>query len=331
MNEKKKPNVLRLRGADFSYRYFHQCFIVVFLLLIMIVMSIASDTFRTAYNYGNLINSCFGLMMAAMGQFLVILTAGIDISVGSMISLTNCVCAYIMTAVPSAGGAALAVIVTILTGLICGALNGLFVAKLRLPAIIVTIATSAIFAGIALVLMPAPGGTAYKPFCKLLAYKFFNKKVPISFFLAVIVIVALVILTNKTSLGKALRAVGGSESASFGTGVNVLKTKFMAYTLCGLFCAFGGLFLTARTSCGDANIGSTYTVYSISATVVGGTLMTGAMGEAYGTACGAVIIYLINNILNMLDVSSFYQYAIQGLVLILALMIGSFEIRRREG
>ena len=328
--KQNKPNIsTRLRGADFSYRYFHQCFIVGFMILAIVVMSIISDSFRTAYNYGNLMNSCFALMMAAFGQFLVILTAGIDISVGSMVTLGNCMSAFIMTKMPTGAGAILAVVVTIATGLLCGCLNGLFVAKFRLPAIIVTIATSSIFQGIALVLMPDPGGTIHAVYSKVLTWKA-GKLVPMSFFLAVIAIVVLVILTNKTSFGKSLRAIGGNESAAFGTGVKVEKTKFMAYVLCGLFSVLGGMYLTARTSCGDANIGNTYTVYSISATVVGGTLMTGAVGEAYGTACGAVIIYLVNSILNMLDVSTFYQYACQGAVLIFALMVGSFETRRRD-
>jgi ribose transport system permease protein len=124
--------------------------------------------------------------------------------------------------------------------------------------------------------------------------------------------------------------VGGNESAAFGSGIKVARVKFTAYVLSALLAALAGLYLSARTSSGDPNIGSSYTIYSISATVVGGTMMTGAVGQAYGTACGAVIIFLINNILNMLDVSAFYQYAIQGAVLIFALMVGSLETRRER-
>ena len=325
----KKDMVPRLRGADFSYRYFHQCFIIALTVLAIVVMSIVSESFRTIYNYGNLINSAYALMMVAFGQFLVILTGGIDISTGMIVSLANCLSAYIMTMIPTGAGAVLAVIATLAAGGPCGMLNGVFVARFRLPAIIVTIATSAIFKGISLILMPAPGGNVHSGFKKIFNWKAGNV-VPLSFFLAAIFIVLLVFLTNKTSFGKCLRAIGGNESAAFGTGVNVAKVKFLTYTLCGILSAFGGLYMTARTSCGDANIGNNYTVYSISATVVGGTLMTGAVGEAYGTACGAIIIYLINSILNMLSVSTYYQYACQGAVLIFALMVGSYETRRRQ-
>jgi len=319
----------RLRGADFSYRYFHQCFIILFLALMIAVMSLVSDTFRTAYNYGNVINSSFTLIMAALGQFLVILTAGIDISITGMIALTNCLSVYIMTNDNTPSGMVFSIIATLATGILCGALNGFFIAVLRLPAIIVTIATSTIFLGCSLILMPMPCGTVYSAFSKFLRWKA-GGVVPISLFLTILFVALLVILTNKTTFGKSLRAIGGNESAAYGTGVRVMRTKFLAYMLCGLLCSIGGLYLSARTSCGDPNAGSTYTVYSISAAVVGGTLMSGAVGEAYGVACGAVIIYLINNILNMLNVQAFYQFACQGAVLIFALMIGSFETRRRS-
>ncbi len=325
----KKIKAPRLRGKDFSYRYFHQCFIVAFTIAIILVMSIVNESFRTIYNYGNVMNGAFALMLAAFGQMLVILTGGIDISVGSMVTLGNCFCVYIMTQMQSVNGAILAIALTILVGLAAGALNGLFVAVFRLPAIIVTIATSAIFQGVALVLMPIPGGVVESSVAKALTQRLW-RTVPMSFIFAVIAVVILALVTNKTSFGYALRAIGGSESAAYATGVKVTRTKLITYMLSGLFCALGGIYLSCRTASGDSSIGNTYTVYSISATVVGGTLMTGAVGQAYGTACGALIIYLVNNIINMLGISTHYQYACQGAILIFALMIGSFETRTRE-
>lgn len=325
----RNARIPRLRGADFSYRYFHQCFIVVFTILVIAVMSIANESFRTLYNYGNLMNSCFALMLAAMGQFLVILTAGIDISVGSMVTLGNCFSVWIMTQIPTVQGALLSLALTMLLGLACGALNGLFVAIFRLPAIIVTIATSAIFQGIALVLMPVPGGTVNPEFATAVTQKIFAKTTPMSFIYMIVVVAALAFVTNRTAFGTAIRAIGGNESAAYATGVKVSRTKFLTYMLCGLLCALSGLYLSCRTYTGDTSIGNTYTVYSISATVVGGTLMTGAVGQSYGTACGAIIIYLVNSIINMLNISTHYQYACQGAILIFALMVGSFETRRR--
>lgn len=325
----KRIRVPRLRGADYTYRYFHQWFIVVFMVLAITVMCLASSSFRSAYNLGNLMNTCFPLILAALGQFLVILTAGIDLSVGSMLTLGNCLSVYIMTRIPTVPGLLLALAATVVCGLVCGAVNGLFIAKFRLPAIIVTIATAAVFQGTALVLLPDPGGSIVPALKTFLKWKAFGL-IPVTFFLTMLAIVLILLLTNRTPLGRALRAVGGNESAAFGSGIKVARVKFTAYVLSALLAALAGLYLSARTSSGDPNIGSSYTIYSISATVVGGTMMTGAVGQAYGTACGAIIIFLINNILNMLDVSAFYQYAIQGAVLIFALMVGSLETRRER-
>lgn len=327
---RKQANAVpRLKGADFSYRYFHQLFIVAFMLVAMIIMCIVSESFRSVYNLGNLMNNSFALILAGLGQFVVILTAGIDISVGGMLTLGNCMAVFVMTRMPTTGGMILAIVATVLTGIVCGAINGFCVSRLRLPAIIVTIATNSLFQGIALVLVTEPGGTVVKALSNFFKFRLFNA-IPTSFFLAILVVVIMLVVTNKTRFGRALRAVGGNESAAFGTGVNVERTKFMAYVICGLLSALAGLYLAARTNCGDPNIGNNYTVYSISATVVGGTMMTGAVGQSYGTAVGAIIIFLINNVLNMLNVGTSYQSACQGAVLIISLMIASLEVRHRS-
>lgn len=329
MKEKSTVSVPRLRGADYTYRYFHQWFIAIFTVLAIAVMCCVSESFRSAYNLGNLMNTCFPLILAALGQFIIILTSGIDLSIGSILTLGNCVSVYFMTKYQTGTGLALAIIMTVLVGLACGAINGLFVAKFRLPSIIVTIATSAVFQGMALVVMPEPGGTVSQALKTVLKWKAF-KLIPLTFFLAVLAVALLLILTNKTSFGRSLRAIGGNESAAYGSGIRVERTKFLAYVLAGLLAALSGLYLSARTSTGDPNIGNNYTIYSISATVVGGTMMSGAVGQSYGTAFGAVIIFLVNNVLNMLDVSAYYQYMVQGAVLVFALIVGSFESRRKN-
>lgn len=325
MNNKYMKNT-RLRGADFSYRYFHLCVIFIFLLVFVSIIGFTVESFASAYNIRNIIESAFPLMMVAFGQMLVILTGGIDLSVGGMLTLGNCICVAIMTRIEGPFGVFIAVVTTIIACMLCGAFNGLFIAKARLPAIIVTIASSTIFEGLALLVMPLPGGKVNAGFAKLLNGKFF--KLPVAFYIAVIFVILMTLLTNKTPFGKAIRAIGGNESAAYGTGVPVAKTKFYTYVLAGFFCAIGGLYLSARMYSADPNIGTTYSVYSITATVVGGTLMTGAIGEAIGTVCGVFIIYIINNVLNLMGVYTYYQYAFQGLVLIFALVIGSLESKR---
>lgn len=321
-------NKLKMKGADFKYRYFHECFIWLLLVLAILITGFALESFATPYNFKNLFETAFTLLAVSMGQLLVLLTGGIDLSVSGMVSMANCISIAVMTNVEGGMGVALALIVTFLACILGGALNGFCVAKLRLPAIIVTIATCAIFNGISLLVMKIPGGSVNYGFASFINHKICG--FPVSFFIALIFISVTVILTNKTAFGKALRAVGGNESAAFGTGVNVAKTKFIAYVLSGVFCAIGGIYLGVRLYSADPNIGTTYAVYSITATVVGGTLMSGAIGEALGTVAGVFIIYIINNVLNLIGVDSYYQYACQGLVLIFALMIGCLEAKHRK-
>ena len=128
-------------------------------------------------------------------------------------------------------------------------------------------------------------------------------------------------LTNQTPYGKALRAIGGSENAAYSTGVKVKKVKFIAYCLAGLLCAAAGIFLSAQMNSADATIGKNYAMNAITATVVGGTAMTGALG----TIAGVFIISIINNMLNLFGVSSFYQFVCQGLILILALSLSAMH------
>ena len=192
----------------------------------------------------------------------------------------------------------------------------------NLAPIIVTIATTAIFDGCALLLMPKPGGSVHKAFSKFLT-RGLKGAVPLILFLVILILVRT--LTNQTPYGKALRAIGGSENAAYSTGVKVKKVKFIAYCLAGLLCAAAGIFLSAQMNSADATIGKNYAMNAITATVVGGTAMTGAVGDPLGTIAGVFIISIINNMLNLFGVSSFYQFVCQGLILILALSLSAMH------
>lgn len=144
MNEQETKGI-RLHGADFKYRYFHQCFIWVFLIAVIVIMSFANENFATPYNFLNLFESSVTLLAVSMGQLLVILTGGIDLSISGLVSMANCISIAIMTKYPSGGGLALALAATVAACMLGGALNGFCVARLRLPAIIVTIATCSVF------------------------------------------------------------------------------------------------------------------------------------------------------------------------------------------
>ncbi len=313
----------KVRDPDFTYRYSHMMYIYIFLAVAMAVLGIANDKFATAPNLSNIIASAFPLILVSFGQTLIMMTGGIDLSVGGIVALTNVFSTYVMTEMNNPTGVVLSLVGTMVVGVLCGALNGILVTKGRLPAIIITIGTASVFQGIGLFIMEIPGGMVYMDFAKL-----YNETVlglPMPLILTVVIVVILRLFTNSTAYGKAIRAIGGNEGAAFGSGIQVWKVKLKTYVLAGFFCSLAGIALSLRMYSADPNIGSTYSMYSITAAVVGGTSISGAKGDVLGTVAGALIIFIINNALNLFGVSTFYQYVCQGAVLIIALTVGAIR------
>jgi ribose transport system permease protein len=201
-----------------------------------------------------------------MAQTFVVVTAGIDLSVGMVFVLTNCLASWIV--VGTAWSAALGVLGVLLTGLVCGAVNGLIVIYGRLQPIVATIATGAVFYGFALLLRPVPGGDVYGPLAEALTGRIFGV-LPASLAALGAVVLLVWIPYGRSTIGRAAYAVGSSESAAYMSGVPVGAAKLCAYLLSGFAAALGGLFLTFVTYSGEASAanGNTYTLFSIAAVV----------------------------------------------------------------
>lgn len=314
-----------MRGKEMRHtltRYLHVILIYLFLIVFMAVISLLDDNFLSTRNLKNLLLASFPLMMVAFGQTLIILTGGIDLSLGKIVALTNVVCVTMMKPEHSMGVAA-AIIVSLAVGAACGGLNGLLVTKGKLAPIIVSLATSSVFGGLALFVLPIPGGRIHMGFARILNGDLAG--IPIVLLMIAAVAAGLRIVTNQTPFGKAIRAVGGNENAAYWTGVKVGRTKMLTYLLAGILCAAGGIFLTSQMYSGDPTIGGSFGTNSIAASVVGGTMMSGAVGDLLGTVAGVLLITIINNMLNLLGVSSFYQFVFQGVILIAALGLGSLK------
>ena len=311
-------------NKNFWHKHGHTAIIYIFLAVLMVFVSVFNKDFFTLGNFKNLLRSSFPLLMAALGQTLIILTGGIDLSLGGIVALCNVVCVLAMNPGVSWGFAP-ALLAAAVVGLACGAINGLLVTKGRLAPIIVTIATTAVFDGLALLLMPNPGGAVHKGFAKFLT-RGLSGAAPFLLFILILCLVRS--LANSTPYGKALRAIGGNENAAYSTGIRVDRIKFRAYCFAGILCAMAGIFLSAQMNSADATIGKNYAMNAITATVVGGTAMTGAVGDPLGTIAGVFIISIINNMLNLFGVSSFYQFICQGLILIAALSLSALHKKR---
>ncbi|MEO8244358.1 MAG: ABC transporter permease [bacterium] len=282
---------------------------------------------QTAANKGVL------LALVAIAQTFVVLTAGIDLSVGMVMILTNCLASYLVVGglATTTGG----VLAVLLTGVACGAINGAIVIFGRLQPIVTTIATGAVYYGIALWLRPFPGSTDdfNGDLADLLTGKVFHL-LPASLVFLLGVILVIWLPFRRSVLGRAVYATGSSEVAAYMSGMPVLRAKMLAYVLSGLLAAIGGLYLTFFTYSGEASLanGNTYTLYSIAAVVLGGVSLFGGRGGAVGAIFGALAFRAIGDLLFVFDLDPLWQPLFQGLVLMVSVSLGSarlFRVRNR--
>lgn len=313
------------RDKDFMYRYSRAIIAAIFLLVLVIFAAIANPLFLASRNLLRILYSAFSLMMIAYGQSMVLMTAGIDVSLGEIASLANVVCISIM-AWDNPLSCLVAIIAALAVGFCCGVINGTIIAKFNLSPMIVTIAMSIVWGGAALFIMPMPSGAMNKGFASFM--KFSVGPIPMTLILIIILLILVRTLTNNTPFGKGLRAVGGNESSAYSTGINVFRVKMLTYGIAGLFAAIAGIWLGVYINSGDPTIGSGISLNAVASSVIGGVSLSGANGDMLGTVCGVIIFSMISNLLNLNGVSTNYQFLIKGLILIIALAISS--VRNRQ-
>ncbi len=315
-------HLLIIKDKNFLHRYSRVLFAACFLILFVGFNGIASDKFLTWRNFKSIVYAAFPLMLVAYGQTMVLLTRGIDVSLGAVISLTNVICVTLMRP-ESPGGWIIAVIGALLAGLACGALNGFIIAQFKLAPMIVTIAMTVVYSGLALFVMPMPSGNVHSGFGSFMRKTYFN--IPVALVIIILFMIIARTITNRTSFGKTLRAVGGNEESAYSIGINVKWVKIKTYALSGMFASIGGIFLAAYINSGDPTIGGNYSLNAVAASVIGGTSLIGARGDIIGTVMGVFILSMISNMLNLNGVSSYYQFLIEGFILIFALAISSVK------
>jgi ribose transport system permease protein len=284
-----------------------------------------ANVVQTAANKGVL------LALVAMAQTFVVLTAGIDLSVGMVLVLTNCLASWIVLGSPAM--VTLGVVCVLLTGLVCGAINGAIVIYGRLQPIVTTIATGAIYFGIALAMRSVPGGDVNPDLADAVTGRIFGV-FPASLAALLAVVLVIWIPFRRSAIGRAAYAVGSSPVAAYMSGVPVRAASFLVYVLSGLTAAVGGLFLTFITASGEASAanGGSYTLYSIAAVVLGGVSLFGGSGSAIGAIFGALMFRTIGDLLFVFDLDPLWQPLFQGVVLLAAVCLGSvrlFQIRNR--
>lgn len=274
--------------------------------------------------------SVLPLALAAVAQAIVVISGGIDLSIGSMMALTSVVSAVLMKEQSEAFGVAVVVGVLFL-GLLLGAINGTVVVITRVPDIVVTLAMSFVWAGVALLILKTPGGGSAGWLKDLVSGSFLNEWVPKGTVVLIVIVAAIWVPLRRSRLGLSAYAIGSHRLAAFRSGVAVDRTRIVAYALTGLFSALGGLSLTASTGIATPVPGP-YTLLSVAAIVLGGVSLAGGRGGVFGPILAVVILQLIRTDMTFLNVNTNLAVVVQGVILIGVVMIGSLiQIRRANG
>lgn len=269
------------------------------------------------------------IILMAVGQAIVILGGGIDISVGGIVSIVNTVLATRVGLEGSGGEMWMFIFVCLLIGLMAGAINGFFIAFLRLQPIITTYATSFLFAGLALFILPNPGGGIPGNIAEL-----YRSSTPLNLPLAFYVIAILLLLwayLSSTRYGRFLYAVGGKAEAAYETAVPVTRVQFSTYVISGLMAALSGIAITMLSGSGNADIGAPMTLNSITAVVIGGNALSGGVGGVAGPLMGAVTLGVIQNIISFANIDTWWETLVKATIIVLALAApGILNLFRRQ-
>ncbi len=290
------------------------------LVIFLIAMAFLSDRFFTFKNLTNVGRQISLNAILALGMTLVIISGGIDLSVGGVCALGCCVCAKILN---STGSSLLAIAVVLLIGLAVGAFNGFVVSKTGIAPFIVTLSTVSIIRGITLVMTnasPMPISNA--------AFKFIGQGtllgIPFPIYITLILAIITAFVMNKTVFGRYVYAIGGNERSAVVAGIQVKKVKISVYMVSGFLAAFTAIIYTSRLSSGVPSLGDGFEMDAITAAVIGGASLAGGQGHIWGTMIGAVIIGILNNALNLLNINSYFQDIVKGVVVLLAVLFDFF-------
>ncbi len=332
-------------------RYFSQNLGVVTASLLLIALYVTYNFmhprgFSTAVAVQNT-NEAAAIAFLAMAQTLPVLLGGLDLSVGAVMTLSNCVASVLVNGTP--GEIVFGMLATLATGTAFGALNGCIVVYGRIQPIIATLATGAIAIGLALIVRPKPGGDVDGDLGWALTNSVWDfadtyeladggdawwlqpfVDIPVPFLLVVLVAVCVWVPFKRTVTGRTVYAIGSAEGAAFMSGLPIDRARIAAFTLGGFFASCGGLYLAIQTSSGNADLqqAGAYTLNSIAAVVLGGTSLLGGVGGAIASLVGAGILRVISFYFRILDIDPLLQPLIEGMVLLVAVSFGAIRTIR---
>ncbi len=302
---------------------------VVAILVVLLIIEANVAPIFTSFDIQSLVISSLPLAFAAMAQGVVVLSRGVDLSVGAVMALTNVIAAQLMMDQTSLAPALAISALVLVIGVAIGTLNGLAVVYSRVPDIVVTLALSFVWAGVALIVLPTPGGGSPTSFQELSTGSDLSEWIPNGLLILAAVFLVVWVPLRSRRVGLAIFAVGSDATAAGLSGVNVDRTRVLAYTFGGLFAAFGGLALTSTTGIGSPLSGNFYTLTSVAAVVIGGISLAGGKGGLFGPIVAAFILSAAVTVLVFAGVDANYGQVIQGALIVLMVMLGGLLLRRR--
>lgn len=296
--------------------------IFVVFIIICLILAFISPQFLTVSNWTIIITQASINALLAFGVTFVIITGGIDLSLGSMVAVTGVTAA--MLAHPDTFSVALPIFAGLLAGLLMGVFNGFIITKSKIAPFIVTLGTMTIGRGLALILSKG------RPVSNLSdSFNFIGGGdilgIPFPIIVLIIIFIICSLILKKTLLGRYIYAIGGNEQASRASGINVNQVKMAVYSISGLLAGLAGILLTSRITTGQPNAGAGFELDAIAAAVIGGTSTSGGTGTMTGTLIGVLLIGVINNGLDLLNVTSYYQQVVMGIIIIGAVVLDSWN------
>ncbi|WP_394914025.1 ABC transporter permease [uncultured Robinsoniella sp.] len=304
----------RLNGKDLFNKY---GILLVFLIL-FVLLTVITNTFFTSRNLINVLKQVSINGIISVGMMCVLLTGGIDLSVGSIVALSGIVATTF--AHPGEYPVIIPIILGVLAGAACGVVNGTLVAFLNLPAFIATLGMLSVSSGVALVLSKGrPISNLSEQFRYIGGGSILGLPILI-YILAAVFLIGYLIL-SWTKFGRYLYAIGGNEEAAKASGLSVARIKLFVYMISGICAGLAGTVLASRINAGQPNSGEGYELDAIAAVVIGGTSLNGGIGKVSGTILGVLIVGVINNGMDLLNISSYYQKIVKGSIIVLAVLL----------
>jgi len=302
---------------DGSFRNIAQAYAIIIVLFVICgISAFLTPTFLNSENLTNIMRQVSIITIIAFGETMLIIAGMVDLAPGSVAALAGCISigTYLTT-----HSILLAVISATAVGIVTGLTSGFIVTKFRVPSFIMTLAMMTIARGLTFIY------TKGFPIYDIGAINYLGKGNLIGVPIPVVVMLTVAgysaVLLNKTRYGRYLYAIGGSEEAAVAAGIKVRRIKILAFIVCGVFSAIGGVLLMARLNSGQPAAGVGYEFDAITGAIIGGTSFTGGVGTILGTLAGSLIVGVINNVLNLLSVPSYYQQVLKGVIIVVAVVL----------